>query len=342
MPRRGRDTTGIEWTHFPDGYLGTRRWTGSSWNPLVGCTRVSPGCENCYALAYHNRQYRTITRSAIAHGFRTPGAGLTVAQRARAAGIDLPVKAPQYDLPFNRVQLLHDRIEQPLHWRNPHSVFVNSMSDLYHEEVPDAFIAQIFGVMSLAAEHVFMILTKRPERMRPLVSRMRELWHEHRIPHAACGLDRDLFGSREDEPWPLSNVWNGVSVEAQEEVGRIALLLDTPSAVRFVSYEPALGPLGIGTNSGYSWFHPDYLEHVSPPNPSWGPAIDWVIVGGESGNRSRPPDIEWVKSMRRQCATAEVAYFGKQRAGVRPGLPLPEGLDLKEWPAVGKWPRMRV
>jgi protein gp37 len=173
------------------------QWTNETWNPVTGCTRVSAGCDHCYAFAQHDMRHVAWKRGRF------------------------PTAPAQYHLPFSRVQLLTDRLDDPLHWRKPRRVFVNSMSDLFHEQVPDSYIAQVFSVMQRAERHTFQILTKRPERM--------------------ARLCRDVL--------PLvPNVWLGTSVEHQAAADtRIPLLLATPAAVRFLSCEPLLSEVDLST-----------------------------------------------------------------------------------------------
>ncbi len=228
-------------------------WTNETWNPLTGCTRVSAGCDHCYAFALHDRIHVQWKRG------RRPSA------------------PPQYHLPFSRVQLLPKHLHDPLHWRRPRRVFVNSMSDLFHDAVPDSYIAQVFAVMQRAERHTFQILTKRPERM--------------------ARLCRDLLPL-------LPNVWLGTSVEHQAAADeRIPSLLNTPAAVRFLSCEPLLGDVDLR----------GYLTADGERR------LDWVIVGGESGEHYRPMDLHWARSIREQCQVAGVAFFFKQSSGAKPG-----------------------
>jgi protein gp37 len=183
------------------------QWTDDTWNPTTGCTRVSAGCDHCYAFLSHDRRHIAWKR-----GWETAPA--------------------QYHLPFSRVQLLEDRLYgklSPLRKRQPRRYFVDSMSDLFHEDVPDDYLRRVFEVMRQARRHTFQILTKRPERMRD--------W------------------TRAHQPEPLPNVWLGTSVEDQAAADtRIPLLLDTPAAVRFLSCEPLLGPVDLDPwLSGLDW-----------------------------------------------------------------------------------------
>jgi protein gp37 len=226
-------------------------WTDATWNPVTGCTKVSPGCVNCYAEAFAERW-----RGVPGHHFEK--------------GFD--------------VQLRPERLSLPLKWRKSQRIFVNSMSDLFHEAVPDDFIQAVFTTMAQATHHTFQVLTKRAARMNTLLSR----W-------AGEGLTlRSGYGVK------LPNVWLGVSVENQVTANeRIPLLLNTPAAVRFLSCEPLLGPV-------------DLLQLPELLRPDHG--LHWVIVGGESGPKARPMDPDWVRLIRDQVAPAEpkVAFFFKQ------------------------------
>ena len=208
-------------------------WTHSTWNPVTGCTKISPGCKNCYAER--------------------------MARRLKAMG------QPNYANGF-RVTTHDSALDLPLQWRQPRTIFVNSMSDLFHRDVPVDFVRKVFAVMREAHQHVFQVLTKRSGRLAQL----------------AGGLD-----------WP-HNIWMGVSVENADYLPRLDDLRNVPAAIRFVSFEPLLGPL---------------------------PEIDlqdihWVIVGGESGPGARPMDREWVLDIREQCLAARVPFFFKQWGGV--------------------------
>jgi protein gp37 len=310
-----RHETGIQWTHVP-GYI------GASWNPTTGCSRVSPGCEHCYAFELHDQRHKANRDAARAlligsdELAREPGE--TDAQLARRAGYKLPV-APQYDVPFSTVQLLDERrLTEPLRARKPRCYFVDSMADLFHEDVPAEFIDRVFAVMSLSPQHLFLILTKRPERINAYIGDDRReerisdvIWDvPWKMPsevRVAAGRDR-VYGG-----WPLPNVWLGVSVEDQQRADeRIPLLLDTPAAVRFLSCEPLLGPVDL---MRVPYLVSRYLE------PPYDDRIDWVIVGGESGRHARPMDIAWVRSLLEQCRRAGVPFFMKQM-GSRPMLPI--------------------
>jgi len=251
-------------------------WTDATWNPVTGCSKVSPGCANCYA------ETLALTRLAGRPGY--PGLPWTP-ENAEA-----------------NVVLHPDRLDLPLRWRKPRRVFVNSMSDLFHERVPETFIIQVFALMTLARRHVFQVLTKRPERMGALLS-LPEFWTE--VHHAAWHLHDRIPASRQPwhpghvwlaSGWPLPNVWLGTSIERHRFVGRADALRETPAAVRFVSAEPLLGPLPSLDLTG----------------------ISWLIVGGESGPGHRPMDPAWVRDLRDRADGAGVAFFFKQWGGRTP------------------------
>lgn len=285
-------------------------WTDATWNPVTGCTKVSAGCKHCYAERVFPRAY----------------AGKTVmAESPERFGDRVNLDKITRQRRFTDVMTHPDRLDQPLRWRKPRRVFVNSMSDLFHDDVPDDFIAQVFTVMARALQHTFQVLTKRPERMRE--------WFADSAWERVCQsviTNKVLFKDGEDLDWPLPNVWLGVSVEDQATADqRIPLLLETPAAVRFVSYEPALGPVDFSAHGAHalplSWtysagqgdHHPSGdgrggwwsdLGHLpgEPPN------VDWIIVGGESGPKARPFDVQWARDTIRQCRASGVACFVKQ------------------------------
>jgi protein gp37 len=302
------------------------QWTDATWNPVVGCTKVSQGCKHCYAKTIHDLRHKAFL------------AGKKV--------------AAQYAHPFETVQLKPERLTAPLSWRKPRRIFVNSVSDLFHDDVPFEFIAQVFAVMSLAERHTFQILTKRPERMLAFFAwvasegeRLKDLpthdaWDgTNVVTHHACqvnlgdAFDRALSAVADDFPpaWPLENVWLGVSVENQAAADeRIPLLVKTPAAVRFLSCEPLLGPVDLkGSLRKLMW--------RTGESPLW---IDWVIIGGESGKDARTFYLEWAESLIDQCRAASVPPFVKQigaRAFTGGVIPQPysiggHGDDMERWP----------
>ena len=263
------------------------QWTDATWNPVRGCSRVSAGCENCYA----ERQARRGDRPG------GPYEGLT---RSTSKG---PVWS-------GKIRLVPEKLEDPLRWQKPRRIFVNSMSDLFHEDVPDEYIYGVLGVAALTPWHTYQILTKRPERMLEIMSAFREL--EDVAVRSIVGAAMHQTGAYpvcqvDWDAWPLENVWLGVSIESQDHLDRWTALRDTPAAVRFISYEPALGPL-------------DIFAHLHGPGGTCDREhhkLDWLIVGGESGPGARPCDVRWIRSIIKQCREAGVACFVKQ-LGPRP------------------------
>lgn len=244
-------------------------WTNKTWNPVTGCSKVSPGCAHCYAETL-----------SLRYGYsKLPW---------------LPKNADQ------NVILHPERLEAPLKWRKPSMIFVNSMSDLFHENVPDAFIASVFQVMADAKQHTFQVLTKRPERMATFLDSKEGL---------GCVAEATGY------PYPLPNVWLGVSVENQYWADkRIPLLLNTPAAVRFLSCEPLLGPLNIKP-----YFYACSGCGDSPCDCK-GVAIQWCIVGGESaGPKRRYMNLDWARAIRDQCLATGVPFFYKQSSAPRAG-----------------------
>jgi protein gp37 len=262
-------------------------WTDETWNPIRGCSRVSEGCRNCYAEAL----------AARFSNLGQPYQGLAI---MRSDG-------PHWT---GEVAFADRHLEDPIRWRNPRRVFVNSMSDLFHEKVEEEWIEEIFAVMAVAKRHTFQILTKRPERMRQFCDDTTD----EGIQRWACieGRAQRLYAKlhpkeKDVDLWlavhsPLENVWLGVSVEDQKTADeRIPLLLETQAAVRWVSYEPALGPVSI----------PYFLRTVSTAYAHL-PSLDWLVCGGESGPNARPMHPNWARSVRDQCASASVPFHFKQ------------------------------
>jgi protein gp37 len=235
-------------------------WTDATWNPVTGCTKVSSGCKNCYAERVFPRAYGKERK-------------------------------------FTDVLYHPDRLSQPLRWRKPRRVFVNSMSDLFHEDVGDDLIKEVFTVMAIARNHVFQVLTKRPVRMIDLVSSwgaddMYDYWH------AFDG------GPREIDAWPLPNVWLGVSCEdqktADERIPAAIIPLIHAGWNTMLSLEPLLGPIVLRDVPGFNRTNLPISSRL------------WAIVGGESGPKARPMDIAWARSIVGQCRTAGVPVFYKQ------------------------------
>ena len=288
-------------------------WTDTTWNPVVGCTPVSPGCLNCYA-ATMARRLEAMGRPEYAPRVEPERQTMPDAFGVRT----IPAKTVRIaEVRSGRavftgeVRTLQDRLVDPLKWQTPRRVFVNSMSDLFHESVPFEFIDRVFAVMALCPRHTFQVLTKRPERMAEYMStRWRKDGdggsHAHAVWNAKVAMQGKPVSPME---WPLPNVWLGTSVEDQSRADeRIPHLVKCPAAVRFLSCEPLLGPLDLSAYFGGKYVGlPGDVVHN---NYNFG--VDWAIVGGESGPKSRPCDVEWVRSIVRQCTDAGVACFVKQ------------------------------
>lgn len=260
-------------------------WTDATWNPIRGCSRVSEGCRNCYAerqaarFSGKGQAYEGLVRIANGH--------------------------PQWT---GKVEFVERHLMDPLRWKEPKRIFVNSMSDLFHEGVSNDWLNRIFGVMAKAQQHVFQVLTKRPERMRSYM-------HDWKPVETV-----------------FPNVWLGVSVEDQKTADeRIPLLLQTPAALRWISAEPLLGEIQLPEEA--------FVCPANEPHPIC-PCLDWVVVGGESGPGARPMDIEWARSIVAQCEERSVPVFVKQ-LGRNPYITVREngvklrdhkGGDWSEWP----------
>lgn len=290
-------------------------WTDATWNPIVGCSKISPGCAHCYA---------TVDAYRLAHNpntkVRVPYEGVTVMRANR-----------QVDW-TGKLRFLPERLEQPLQWKKPRKIFVNSMSDLFHEEVEDEWIDRIFAVMALAFQHTFQIFTKRPERMYAYFTQARimssveedvaaEAAMGGRVIWDARGFNPDNYrncmghfpskeklAKRRTWPgWPLPNVWLGVSCETQTTAdARIPWLLKTPGAVRFVSAEPLLEAVDLERGGS------TYLRRIKSPSGAVYQPLDWVICGGESGPNARPCHLEWLHDIVAQCKSSGVPVFVKQ------------------------------
>jgi protein gp37 len=216
------------------------------------------------------------------------------------------------------IGFVKDKLTEPLHWKRPRRIFVNSMSDLFHYKVQDAWIDKIFAVMALSPQHQFQVLTKRPERMLEYCKTLGQHNSVDRVSQAMKGLsDKGAFYSLKPGGWCFPNVWLGVSVEDQKTADeRIPILLQTPAAVRWVSYEPALGPVdfraihygGIAEIDSLTGDHGVYRPLAGKSESK----ILWIVVGGESGPGARPFDIQWARTTIAQCKDAGVAVFMKQ------------------------------
>ena len=231
-------------------------WTDATWNPTTGCSKVSPGCKNCYAEL--------------------------LAKRLKRMG------NPKYKNGF-RFTVHPDALDLPLKWSEPRKIFVNSMSDLFHESMPEYYLDMCFMVMRMANWHVYQILTKRPERMLAYTRKVGQ------IP---------------------AHVWLGTSVEMGLYKRRIDVLRKVPAQIKFISFEPLIGPVGSLDLSG----------------------VSWAIAGGESGPNHRPIKPEWVREIRDQCKQQGVAFFFKQWGGIthKAGGRRLDNREWNEYPVVAK------
>jgi len=298
------------------------QWCDDTWNVVDGCTRVSDGCTNCYITG-------TTPFRVAGTTFDKPGVGGTTG-----------------------VVLHPERLLQPLSWTEPRRIFANSMSDVFHDDVPDDLIARALAVMSLARRHTFQLLTKRHARMRSLLT-------EGSFRAAVFAARDELLKLRQvqrlrtpvvvDKQWPLPNLHLGVSVEHQDAANlRIPALLETPAVVRFLSLEPLIGPvdlrrirtrrehlvLDVLAGDVLDTRHPREILGACPA------CIDWIVVGGESGKDARPLDPAWIESLRDQARRTRRAFFFKQYGVVTRrelGLRDRNGGDPDEWPI--DWPR---
>jgi protein gp37 len=282
-------------------------WTSATWTPVKGCSRASAGCDNCYAV--------TMTHRLEAMG-QKKYAGLTVLNKRGQRHFNGVVRCD------------YEALTAPLRWKKPTKIFVSSMSDMFHKDVPFEFIDRVFAVMALCPQHTFQMLTKRPERMAEYLASKRQTralvgssildvpgrWGGHHHPIEMRG-------------WPLPNVWLGTSVEDQAAADdRIPHLLRCPAAVSFLSLEPLIGPVDLSrliycqacNGNGHVGGGIDFETGCGAPgdycpqNCQGRAFIDWIIVGGESGPRARPVNLEWIRSIVQQCKAAGVSCFVKQ------------------------------
>ena len=304
-------------------------WCDETINPVIGCSKVSPGCKNCYAE-------RMAARLALMPQTAERYAGIT--DRGKWTG---------------ETEFVESELAKPLSWKKPRRIFVGSMTDIFHESVLDEWIDAVFGLMSLCGQHTFMILTKRPERMKEWVT-------THNVGVCQIGLlcETDIDVSSKTETgrlrkhddsavndWPLPNVWLGVTAENQEEADkRIPLLLQTPAAKRFVSVEPMLGEIDLAKYLP-SQNRVQSTIFSAEKNGTVPILLDWVICGGESGPGARPVHPGWVRGLRDQCQGAGVPFFfkswgefspftynGVKRVGKAKAGHLPDGVEWRQFP----------
>jgi protein gp37 len=276
-------------------------WADATWQPITGCSVVSPGCTNCYAMRL---------------------AGTRLKHHPSRAGLTREVGGHHVwtgETRFNEAELV-----KPLRWKRPRRVFVCAHGDLFHESVPDEWIDRVFAVMALARQHTFQVLTKRASRMRDYC---KGPWQPRLIPYLKAWQKRPAGHGviLETANGSLPNVWLGVSVEDQARADeRIPDLLATPAAVRWLSCEPLLGPVDLrevpaakggtarslfGPLSGYC---PRHFPRKNCGCPQMQARLDWIVVGGESGPDARPMHPDWARSLRDQCRVAGKPFFFKQ------------------------------
>ncbi len=285
-------------------------WTGKTWNPTTGCNKVSAGCKNCYAEIMHRRLMK--------------------------------MQPDKYSRPFLDGAFPYEKhLTEPFKWKKGTRVFVNSMSDLFHENISFEYIDRVFIVMAMNPQHTFQILTKRPERMVEYFKTRKDEseWWDHvkspvwefamQLPDNNKGMPKGWFfdtttdadGLKDTDliyegPWPLPNVWLGTSCEDQAMADeRIPFLLQVPAAVRFLSCEPLLGPIDLKLFRGEVLKHK--LDHLADGKGKT-TSLHWVIAGGESGHHARPCHPQWVRDLRDQSVASGIKFFFKQWGQYRP------------------------
>lgn len=305
-------------------------WTDATWNPVTGCSVVSPGCTNCYAMKL---------------------AGTRLQHHPSRKGLTVETKAgPVWN---GQVRLNEEWLAQPLQWKRPRRIFVCAHGDLFAENVPDEWIDRVFAIMALAPQHTFQILTKRAARMRAYMTDRAGLLARHMIdeylikaPDAALG-GRSIHArwpvvsignvDHPDDvtmsPWPLPNVHMGVSVEDQPRADeRVRELLRTPAAVRWISAEPLIGPVDFCA-AGMK------LNGKLDVETGERRVIDWIVVGGESGHGARPMHPDWARQIRDDAAACGVPFFFKQWGAWTPGENVRRmtGVVAGAWLFDGRW-----
>jgi len=325
-------------------------WTDTTWNPTTGCDKVSPGC----GLARPGSDDEETGRTGGCYA-------MTMARRLKAMGQAKYQNDgnPRTSGPGFGVTMHADAVAAPLSWRKPRKVFVNSMSDLFHDQVDADFIVRVFAVMAATPQHTYQVLTKRHGRMQSLLNApdfRHQVYDLAALNYDKAGrfdpyrfADPDMIpvsyaapdGQRRDDSdwWPLPNVWLGVSVETQQWANiRIPALLDTPAAIRWISAEPLLGPVDLTRISRPSGQQPELVwdvlnQRYGVPGRWQAPMraearLDWVVTGGESGSDARPAHPDWFRSIRDQCQAAGVAYLHKQHGAYAPVTDVPKHGDV--------------
>lgn len=297
-------------------------WTNETNNPIVGCNKVSPGCDNCYALKMAVRN---------AHNHRLP-------DEIREAYFSVITQINGKWQWNGKTAFIKSALEKPLKWKKPRMIFVVSMGDLFHESVSFEDIDKIIAIIATCKQHTFQILTKRPERMKEYFN---SVWQTRIIDHMRTDKNKGVLLHTKN--MALYNLWLGVTAENQEQANkRIPILLQIPAVVHYVSIEPMLSNINLNnlTEDGI-----DVIRALKGdafcPNMGWLPydsKLDWVICGGESGSKSRPMHPDWARSLRDQCKEAEVPFFFKQWGEWIPSYQF--GERLKELSK--KYPKCRI
>lgn len=304
-------------------------WTGKTWNIFAGCSKVSEGCFNCYAIG------RTARNAAMAKVMKNPG---------RAAAYEgLTRKVYGRNHWTGKVRFIQEALEIPLGRKKPTTYLVNSISDVFHPSVPDEWVDAMMAVILMCPQHTFQLLTKRPSRMRKYFSRL----DLQRVFEAVHAFDLDGALISYDGSWelPASNLWLGTSVESQCAANeRISHLLETPASCRWLSMEPLLEEVDLTqvddspeTDDPFNALTDDIGDASYEDSRCEGQKIDWVVVGGESGTDARPLEYDWAESIVRQCKSFGVPVFVKQLGsnfhyyGVPTKLKSRKGSDMDEW-----------
>lgn len=271
-------------------------WTNETWNPIIGCSKISEGCINCYAEKMAHRlsmmAYTKYYKKVVSFG----------------TGWN------------NNTYFVDQQLQKPFSWKKPRKIFVCSMGDLFHESVPFEWIDQVFDVISCCQQHTFQILTKRPERAFEYYKHLGQRLKNE-------GLDSIPSQSNDILDWVgiLPNLWIGVTCENQERANeRIPILLEIPAKVHYLSCEPLLSDIRFPWFGGWmpSYNNPDNLGWDEPAEPMI-LGLDWVICGPETGQKARPIQKEWIENIYQQCKCANVPFFDKKDI---------LGLNLKQFP----------
>lgn len=305
-------------------------WAEETWNPIIGCSHKSPGCDHCYAERMAGR---------LANMGNNDYEGVVLINRSLSPD---KIKMPLFSGKWNHeVRFIESALEKPFKWKKPRRIFVCSMGDLFHESVPVEWIARVFAIMFLNQHHTFLLLTKRPERIERCL-KYDDFWFLY---YKYCNHYHDLFIKPLEQElyffdelrseWPLSNVWFGVTCENQEMADkRIPVLLQIPAAKRFVSIEPMLESVDLTSIKGDAGSYYQVLEPIINLGDSSRPALDWVIIGAESGPKRRECKTEWVESIIKQCKVANTPLLVKQlfTDGKKVSLPEINGKAYNQYP----------